>query len=168
MIYWNFSFIVEIYHWGKRKLKYFTIYLWYSPLKNSITEFRWGVLTGWVIRSWVQLALRANFVQLLQFHLLFSVRFYFGYCLRRSPHLFKRSIAEVITWVQWNLVDSYVLYVMINYILYIMLIIYNNYILLFLELYIVYIIHICIYFIYNFATILSRFINVLNKFSLLH
>ena len=62
----------------------------------------------------------------------------------------------------------YVLYVMINYILYIMLIIYNNYILLFLELYIVYIIHICIYFIYNFATILSRFINVLNKFSLLH
>ena len=36
----------------------------------------------------VQLALRANFVQLLQFHHLFSVQFHFGYCLRQSPRLF--------------------------------------------------------------------------------
>ena len=35
----------------------------------------------------VQLALRANFVQLLQFHRLFSVRFHFGHCLRQSPRL---------------------------------------------------------------------------------
>ena len=159
-------YIYGIHHWRILRSSYRKLaWVKFEPTTN---EFCSDALTDWTIRSWVQLALRANFVQLLQFHLLFSVRFYFGYCLRRSPHLFKRSIVEVITWVQWNLVDSYVLYVMINYILYIMLIIYNNYILLFLELYIVYIIHICIYFTYNFATILSRFINVLNKFSLLH
>ena len=37
------------------------------------------------LQQWVQLALRANFVQLLQFHLLFSVTFHFGYCLRQWP-----------------------------------------------------------------------------------
>ena len=40
------------------------------------------------IKIFVGIALRANFVQLLQFHCLFSVRFHFGYCLRQSPHLF--------------------------------------------------------------------------------
>ena len=34
-----------------------------------IYEFRSGALTDWVIRSWVQLALRVNFIQLLQFYL---------------------------------------------------------------------------------------------------
>ena len=29
--------------------------------------------------------LRVNFVQALQFHRLFSVKFHFGYCLRQSP-----------------------------------------------------------------------------------
>ena len=33
------------------------------------TEFRWDALTDWAIRPWAPLALRANFVQLLQFHL---------------------------------------------------------------------------------------------------
>ena len=35
----------------------------------TTTEFRSDVLTDWAIRPWVQLTLRANFVQLLQFHL---------------------------------------------------------------------------------------------------
>ena len=35
-----------------------------------------------------QLALRANFAQLLQFHRLFSVQFHFGYCLQQSPRLY--------------------------------------------------------------------------------
>ena len=34
------------------------------------------------------LALRANFVQLLQFHGLFSIKLHFGYCLHQSPCLF--------------------------------------------------------------------------------
>ena len=53
----------------------------------TTTEFRSDVLTDWAIRPWVQLTLRANFVQLLQFHLfLCSVfTFHFGLCLRQSP-----------------------------------------------------------------------------------
>ena len=35
----------------------------------TTTEFRSDALTDWAIRPWVQLTLRANFVQLLQFHL---------------------------------------------------------------------------------------------------
>ena len=59
----------------------------------TTTEFRSDALTDWAIRPWVQLALRANFVQLLQFHCLFSVTFHFGYCLRQSPRLFKLKVS---------------------------------------------------------------------------
>ena len=52
------------------------------------TEFRSDGLTDWAIRPWVQLALRANFEQLLQFHRLFSVKIHFSYCFRQSPRLF--------------------------------------------------------------------------------
>ena len=54
----------------------------------TTSEFYWDALTDWAIRPWVQFTLRANFVQLLQFHRLFSVQFHFGYCLRQSPGLF--------------------------------------------------------------------------------
>ena len=37
--------------------------------KPATTEFSSESLSDWAIRPWVQLALRANFVQLLQFHL---------------------------------------------------------------------------------------------------
>ena len=36
------------------------------------TEVRSDTLTKWTIRSWVQVDLRVNFVQLLQFHLFFQ------------------------------------------------------------------------------------------------
>ena len=39
------------------------------------SEFRWDALTDWAIRSRVKLALRVNFLQLLQFHCVFSVTF---------------------------------------------------------------------------------------------
>ena len=45
--------------------------------EHTTTDFRWGVLTNWAIRSWVQLALRAKFVQLLQFHLFVQCRISF-------------------------------------------------------------------------------------------
>ena len=35
----------------------------------TTTEFRSDALTDWAITPWVQLPLRANFVQLLEFHL---------------------------------------------------------------------------------------------------
>ena len=37
----------------------------------------------------VQVALRTNFVQLLQLHRLLIVIFHFGYCLRQSSRLFQ-------------------------------------------------------------------------------
>ena len=73
--------------------------------ESTTTEFGSEALTNWAIRSWVQLALRANFAQLL-FHLLLSVRFHFGYCLRQSSPLFNRSFVEVI--LQWLKLPFYI------------------------------------------------------------
>ena len=44
----------------------------------TTTEFLSDTVTNWAIRPWVQLSLRANFIQLLQFHRLFNVTFHFG------------------------------------------------------------------------------------------
>ena len=87
---WNLSIIYlsvyGIHHWriiwsSYRKLTW----VGFEP---TTSEFCWDALTDWAIRPWVQFTLRANFVQLLQFHRLFSVQFHFGYCLRQSPGLF--------------------------------------------------------------------------------
>ena len=51
-------------------------------------EFRSDALTDWVMRPWVQLALRANHVQLLQFHRFFS-----------HHDFFNLNFLELITWV---------------------------------------------------------------------
>ena len=53
----------------------------------TATEFRSDALTNWTIRWWVQLPFNANFVQLLQFHRLFSVTFPFS-CLPSSVVMF--------------------------------------------------------------------------------
>ena len=78
--------ICGIHHW---------IILWSSYRKlawvgfePTTTKFRSDALTDGAIRPWIQLALRANFVHLLQFHYLFSVGDHFGHCLRQSPLLF--------------------------------------------------------------------------------
>ena len=68
----------------------------------TTTKFCSDALTDWAIKLWVQLAVRANFLQLLQFYVLFRVIFRFGYCLRQSPRLSNGSNIEVITWVYWN------------------------------------------------------------------
>ena len=75
-----------IHHWrilwsSYRKLAW-------VEFEPTTTEFCSDTLTNWAIRPRVQLVLRAIFVQLLQFHCLFSVRFLFLYCLRQSPSLF--------------------------------------------------------------------------------
>ena len=57
--------------------------LTWAGFEPRTTKLRSDALTGWAIRQWVQLALRANFVQLLQFHRSFSVAFPFG-CLLSS------------------------------------------------------------------------------------
>ena len=53
----------------------------------TATEFCSEALTDWVIRPCIQLTLRATFLQLLQFHHLFSVTFDFG-CLPSSVATF--------------------------------------------------------------------------------
>ena len=73
----------------------------------TTTEFRSDALTDWAIRPWVQLAPRANFVQLLQFHSLFSVTFHFG-CLRSSVVTFsywKFSVDNHMSVAEWA--DTY-------------------------------------------------------------
>ena len=97
-------------------------YIWYLPLKifrssyrklawvgfeTTTTEFRSDSLTDWAIRPWVQLALRANFVQLLQFHLFVQCsRFIFVFAFVSRHICFKRSLAKVITLIaEW--IDTY-------------------------------------------------------------
>ena len=65
-------------------------------------------LTDWAIKPWVQLTLRSSFVQLLQFHGLFSVTFHFS-CLPLSVATFifidafcrKSHDCSVMSWYIW-------------------------------------------------------------------
>ena len=64
----------------------------------TTTEFRSDALTDWAIRPWGQLALRANFEQLLQFHLFVQCSRFISVFAFVSRHIyFKRSLAKVIT-----------------------------------------------------------------------
>ena len=54
----------------------------------TINEFHLDTVTDWAIKPWVQVALRANFVELLQWDRLFRVIFHFGHCLDQSPYFF--------------------------------------------------------------------------------
>ena len=75
----------------------------------TTTEFRSDALIDWAIRPWVQLAFSTNFVELLQFHCLFSV-YHFGYCLLQLPCLFwlKFSWGNHMSVVEWT--DMYGIY----------------------------------------------------------
>ena len=62
-----YMYIDGIHHWRIFKSSY-RKWTWFR-FESTTTEFCSEALTDWAIRPWVQLALRANFVQLLQFHL---------------------------------------------------------------------------------------------------
>ena len=88
---WTHTYGIDhstIYRSSYRKLTW----VWLEP---AIIEFRSDALTDRAIRPWVQPALRANLVQQLQFHILFTVRFHFGYCLRRSLRSFCLTFRRV-------------------------------------------------------------------------
>ena len=59
----------------------------------TITVLVLDTLTYWAIWPWVQLALRPNFLKLLQLHCLYSVTWHFGHCLRESPRLFSSKFS---------------------------------------------------------------------------
>ena len=75
-----------IYHW--RILWSSCKRLAWVRFEPKTNEFHSDSLTDWAIRSWIQLTLRANFVQLLHFYRFFSVKFLFGYCLHQLPRFF--------------------------------------------------------------------------------
>ena len=50
-------------------------WVWFEP---TTTEFHLVALSHWAIGSWIVLALRSNFAQLLQFHRMFSATFCLG------------------------------------------------------------------------------------------
>ena len=99
---------IYIYIFSGRGFKSHSSQLFIPTSKNPsevntiyTTEFRSDA--DWVIRPWVQVALRANFVQLLQLPCLFSVRFHFGYCLPQSLRWFgsKFSWGNHISVAEW-------------------------------------------------------------------
>ena len=75
--------------------------------ESRTTEFRSDALTDWAISPWVQLALRVNFVQLLQFHLFVQCFCFISVFAFVSRHIcFKWRLVQVITLVvEW--IDTY-------------------------------------------------------------
>ena len=111
-----------IHHWSILRSSYRQLaWVGFQP---TITEFRSDALTDWAIRPWVQLALRANFVQLLKFHLFVQYSRSILAIAFVSRHIFfKRNVAQVITWVQRNI---YIIYCSRIYIIYYNKIIISN------------------------------------------
>ena len=102
-IYILYIHIYDIHNWKIIWISYRK--LPWVEFQTTTTEFRSDALTDWAISPWVQLALRANFVQLLHFHRLFSIRFHFGYWLRQSPRLFLHpsEVFKKRKWPIWKL-----------------------------------------------------------------
>ena len=75
--------------------------------ETTTIEFRSENLTDWAIWPWVQLALRGNFGQLLQFHLLDQFSHFISAIAFVTRHIcFKQNLAKIITLVaEW--IDTY-------------------------------------------------------------
>ena len=95
----------------------------------TTTEFHSDALTDWAVRPWVQLALRANLVDLLQFHRLFSVTFHI-YFIYLSIYLSIYLCIYIYIYILCMYIDIYIyiidvyiyiiyIYIHIYYILYI-------------------------------------------------
>ena len=93
--------ICGIHHWMIFRSNYRK--LTWVGFEPTITEFCSDALTDWAIRTWVQLALRAIFVQLLQFHLFVQCLHFISAIAFFSCHIcFKQSLAQVIMLaVEW-------------------------------------------------------------------
>ena len=89
----------------------------WAGLEPTTTEFRSDSLSDWAIRPWVQLALRVNFVhfvQLPQFHCLFSVvfhfvsrHFYFDQNFSWGNHISKNVEVKPRNRLLWKAIFSY-------------------------------------------------------------
>ena len=100
-----YIYIYVIHHW--RIFRSSCRKLAWVGFEPTTTEFCSDALTDWAIRPWVQLALRANFVQLLQFHLFVQCSRFISVFAIVSRHIcFKRSLSQVMMLVaEW--IDTY-------------------------------------------------------------
>ena len=120
-------------------------YIWYSPLKDfwssyrklawvgfesRATEFSPDTLTYWAIRPWVQVQLRASFVQILQYHLFVQCSHFVLGIAFGSRHLcFQRNLAQVVTLVaDYTYIYIYYIYSGFNIYIYIYIYIQDAYI----------------------------------------
>ena len=74
-----FVYIYGIRNWRILRSSYGR--LGWVEFEPTTTEFRSDALTDWAIRPWVQLALRANFVQIIQFHLFVQCSRFISVCV---------------------------------------------------------------------------------------
>ena len=92
---YTYVYICGTHHWriiwsSYRKL----VWVGFEP---TTTEFCSEALTDWAIRPWVQLALRANFVQLLQFHLFVQCSRSISVIVFVSQHIFfKGTVMQIM------------------------------------------------------------------------
>ena len=96
-----YIYIYKFHHWRILRSSYRKLaWVGFEP---TTTEFRSDALTDWAIRPWVQLTLRANFVELLQFHLFVQCSSFISTIAFVSRHTcFKWNLAQVITYLQQN------------------------------------------------------------------
>ena len=89
----------SIHHWRILKKSYRK--LAWAEFEPTNTEFGLESLTHCAIRPWAQLAVRANFVQLLQFNLFAQYSGFISAIAFISRHIcFNQNVAQVITWVK--------------------------------------------------------------------
>ena len=94
-----------IHHWRIFRSSYRELAL--VAFEPTPTKFRSDTLTNWVIRSCIQLALKANYVKLLQFHLFVQCLRFISNIAFVSHHIwFKPNLTQLIKLVaEW--VDIY-------------------------------------------------------------
>ena len=92
----------SLHHWSIFRSSYRKV-AW-VVFESTTPEFCSDALTGWAIRPWIQLTLRANFVQLLQFHLIVQCSRLMSAIFFASRYIcFKRNLAKIITLVaEWT------------------------------------------------------------------
>ena len=100
-----YIFTYGIHHWSIFRSSYRKLArVGFEP---TTTEFRSVAPTDWAIRPWVQVALRANFVQVLQFHLFVQCSRVISVFAFVSRHIcVERSLAQVIM-LEAEWIDAY-------------------------------------------------------------
>ena len=100
--------IYGIHHWRILRSSYRKLaWAGYEP---TTTEFRSVALTDWAIRPWVQLALRADFVQCSRFILAIafvSRHIFFKRNLPQVKHAYLKRCHNTIFWAESSIPDSF-------------------------------------------------------------